>query len=54
MDIQLSINSFPIQQVNNIKYVRVIIDNYLSLSNHKFYMNNKIAKGIGITCICRA
>ena len=50
MDVKLCINKVPIQQVDNTKFVGVIIDDNLNWSNHISYINSKIAKGIGIIC----
>ena len=51
-NISISLNSVPIDQVNHTKFFAVVIDNKLDWSNHIFYINAKIAKGVGI--ICRA
>ena len=48
MDVKLCINKVPIQQVDNTKFLGVIIDDNLNWSNHISYINSKIAKGIGI------
>ena len=48
MDIKLCINYVPIQQVDNTKFLGVIIDDDLNGSNHISYSNSKIAKGLGI------
>ena len=48
MDVKLCINKFPIQQVDNTKFFGEIIDDDLNWSNHRSYINSKIAKGIGI------
>ena len=53
MDVKLCINKVPIQQIDNTKFLGVIIDDYLNLSNHISYINSKIAKGIGIICRAR-
>ena len=53
MDVKLCINKVPIQQVDNSKFLGVIIDNYLNWSNHISYINSNIAKGIGIICRAR-
>ena len=53
MDVKLCINTFPIQQVDNTKFLGVIIDDNLNWSNHISYINSKIAKGIGIICRAR-
>ena len=52
MDVKLCINKIPIQQVDNTKFLGVIINDNLNWSNHISYINSKIVKGIGI--ICRA
>ena len=49
----LYINKVPIQQVENTKFLGVIIDDNLNWSNHISYINSKIAKGIGIICTAR-
>ena len=51
-NISISLNSVPIEQVNHTKFLGVVIDNKLDWSNHIFYINAKIVKGVGI--ICRA
>ena len=48
MYIKLCINNVPIQQVDNTKFLGVIIDDDLNWSNNISYINSKIAKGIGI------
>ena len=53
MDVKLCINKVPIQQVDNTKFVGVIIDDNLNWSNHISYINSKIATGIGIICRAR-
>ena len=53
MDVKLCINKVPIQQVDNIKFLGVIIDDNLNWSNQISYINSKIAKGIGIICRAR-
>ena len=53
MDVKLCINKVPIQQVDNTKFLGVIIDDNLNWSNHISYINSKIAKGIGIICRAR-
>ena len=52
-DLELCINKVPIQQVDNTKFLGVIIDDNLNWSNHISYINSKIAKGIGINCRAR-
>ena len=44
MDVKLGINKVPIQQVDNTKFLGVIIDDNLNWSNHISYINSKIAK----------
>ena len=46
MDVKLCIHKVPIQQVDNTKFLGVIIDDNLNWSNHISYINSKIAKGI--------
>ena len=50
------INNVSIQQVDNTKFLGVIIDADLNWSNHISYIKPKIAKGIGIIyvskCLC--
>ena len=53
MDIKLCINNVPIQEVENTKFLGVIIDDDLNWSNHISYINSKIAKGIGFICSAR-
>ena len=53
MDVNLCINKVPIQQVDNTKFLGVIIDDNLNWSNHISYINSKIAKGICIICRAR-
>ena len=53
IDIKLCINNFQIQQVDNTKFLGVIIDDDLNWSNHISYMSSKIAKGISIICRAR-
>ena len=53
MDVKLCINKVPIQQVDNTKFLGVIIDDNLNWSNPMSYINSKIAKGIGIICRAR-
>ena len=50
---KLCINKVPIQQVDNTKFLEVIIDDNLNWSNHISYINSKIAKGIVILCRAR-
>ena len=52
MDVKLCIDKVSIQQVDNTKFLGIIIDDNLNCSNHISYINSKIAKGIDI--ICRA
>ena len=49
----MCINKVPIQQVDNTKFLRVIIDDNLNWSNHISYINSRIAKGICIICRAR-
>ena len=44
----LLINGSRISEVNETKFLGVIIDNELNWSPHIMYISNKIAKGIGI------
>ena len=53
MDVKLCINKVPIQQVDDTKFLGVIIDDNLNWSNHISYINSKIAKGIDIICRAR-
>ena len=53
MDVKLCLNKVPIQQVDNTKFLGVIIDDNLNWSNHISYINSIIAKGIGIICRAR-
>ena len=53
MNVKLCINKVPIQQVDNTKFLGVIIDDNLNWSNHISYINSKIAKLIGIICRAR-
>ena len=53
MDVKLCINMVPIQQVDNTKFLRLIINDNLNWSNHISYINSKIAKGISIICRAR-
>ena len=53
MDVKLCINKVPIQQVDNTKFLGVIIDENLYWSNYISYINSKIANGIGIICRAR-
>ena len=46
--IKLCKNKIPIQQVDNTKFLGRIIDDNLNWSNHIYYINSKIAEGIGI------
>ena len=39
-----------IEQVKYTKFLCVIFDDNLDLSNHISYINSKIAKGVGIIC----
>ena len=39
MDVKLCINKVPIQQIDNTKFLGVIIDDNLSWSNHISYIN---------------
>ena len=43
----------PIQQVDNMKFIGVIIDDNPNWSNHISYINSNIAKRIGIICRAR-
>ena len=49
-DVKLCINNVPNQQVDNTKFLGVIIDDDLNWSNHISYINSKIEKGIDIIC----
>ena len=53
MDVKLCINKVPIQQVDYTKFLGVIMYDNLIWSNHIFYINSKLAKGIGIICRAR-
>ena len=53
MYVKLCINKIPIQQLDNTKFLGVIIDDNLNWLNHISYINSKIAKGIGIICRAR-
>ena len=53
MDIKLCINNVTIHQVDDTKFLGVIIDDDLNWSNHMSYINSKIAKEIGIICRSR-
>ena len=44
MDVKLCINKVPIQQVDNTKFLGVIIDDNLNWSNHISYINSKNSK----------
>ena len=48
MDVKLCINKVLIQQVDNTKFLGVIIDDNLNWSIHISYINSKIAKRISI------
>ena len=49
----LQINGSRISEVNETKFLGVIIDNKLSWSSHIMYISKKIAKGIGINLKAR-
>jgi len=49
---KIQIDNVLIKQVDQTKFLGVIIDHRLDWSNHISYINSKISKGIGI--ICRA
>ena len=53
MDVKLCINKVPIQQVDNTKFLRIIIEVNLNWSKHISYINSKIATGICIICGAR-
>ena len=52
MDVKLYIR-FQFNKLITLKFLGVIIDDNLNWSNHIFYINSEIAKGIGIICRAR-
>lgn len=48
--INIKIDNSIIEQVENSKFLGIIIDHRLDWSNHISYINTKLAKGIGILC----
>ena len=50
---KIFINRCSINEVQETKFLGVIIDNSLTWSSHIQYMKNKVAKGLGIILKCR-
>ena len=44
----ISINNCALKEVENCKYLGIILDNKISWVEHITYVENKISKGIGI------
>ena len=46
--LRISINNCALKEVENCKYLGIILDNKISWVEHITYVKNKIPKGIGI------
>ena len=50
---KIFISGSPVEEVEETKFLGIIIDRQLSWASHIRYMKNKVAKGLGIILKCR-